>query len=175
VPSAEVSSSYTTQRPAPSKKTSRQQRTVEDRLDEWAASRSSPYSKVAFLRHIQKPAREYLVNIAKDGEMSMSLLIKDSVSSPSVKNIQSGDDSSCHFLSIRCASEDEILFMEAVRSFGLLEAAEIAATLHWQCQRPLRALRAAMNGRGRNYSEQNAKRKPLSGSPASLKKRLSNE
>ena len=51
------------------------------------------------------------------------------------------------------------------------EANETAAKSLLQYQRPLRVLRAAMNGRARNYSALSAKRKPLSGSPASSRKR----
>jgi hypothetical protein len=41
-------------------------------------------------------------------------------------------------------------------------------------QQPLRASRARMNARGKNYSARNAKRKPLSGVSTSSRKRSSN-
>jgi hypothetical protein len=71
------------------------------------------------------------------------------------------------------ATSDEAMFLVSAYFHGFKEAEHLAATLHWKCQRPLQALRAAMNARDRNYSVQNAKRKRLSNSSASLKKRSS--
>jgi hypothetical protein len=81
----------------------------------------------------------------------------------------------CHVLNIPNASALEIRVLELVIMLGLPTVERIAAIFHWRCQRPLRALRAMMNGRARNYSERSAKRKQLLGSSASLKKRSSNE
>lgn len=49
-----------------------------------------------------------------------------------------------------------------------------AATPRLQCPPPSQASRAKIDGLGKNYSGQNARHKPLSGSSASLKKRSSN-
>jgi hypothetical protein len=48
-----------------------------------------------------------------------------------------------------------------------------AAKSQTRCQQPLRGSRARTNERGKNYSVRNAKRKPLSGSPVSSRKRSS--
>jgi len=56
-------------------------------------------------------------------------------------------------------TRDERTFISAVAAFDLRTAADLAATLHWKCQRPLQALLAASNARGRNYSARSAKRK----------------
>lgn len=74
-------------------------------------------------------------------------------------------------LNIFRASSDEMRFMEFYLSFGWKTATYLATKFHWKCQRPLQALRAMMNERGKNYSGKSAKRKRPSGSPASLKKR----
>ena len=57
---------------------------------------------------------------------------------------------------------------------SLREAVDRATKYCRKFQQPLQALRAAMNERDRNYSVRNAKRKPLSGLPASSRKRSSN-
>jgi hypothetical protein len=67
-----------------------------------------------------------------------------------------------HVLNISKASALEIRFLELVIQFGLPVAEKIAAIFRWKCQRPLRALRAMMYERGKNYSGR--KRKPSSGS-----------
>jgi hypothetical protein len=46
-----------------------------------------------------------------------------------------------------------------------------AAKSHWQSPQPLPESHAKTNGRGKNYSGQSAKRKRLSGSPVSSRKR----
>ncbi len=76
-----------------------------------------------------------------------------------------------HASSIQNATPQEISFMHMASFMGLSAAKTLASKLHWQCQRPLRVLRAMMNERGRNYSARSAKRKPLSGSSVSLRKR----
>src|SRR5271157_777994 len=63
------------------------------------------------------------------------------------------------------SSVEERMFVLIFMDYGLSKAADLAAKFHWKCQRPLRELR------GRNYSARSAKRKPLSGSPASSRKR----
>jgi hypothetical protein len=76
-----------------------------------------------------------------------------------------------HASSIQNATLEEISFMHYASFMGLSEAKNLASKLHWQCQRPLRVLRAMTNERARNYSARSAKRKPLSGSSASSRKR----
>jgi len=54
------------------------------------------------------------------------------------------------------------------------KAVQKAAKLNQLSRQPLPESRAARNERARNYSARSAKRKPLSGSPASSRKRSSN-
>jgi hypothetical protein len=68
------------------------------------------------------------------------------------------DEASRHLPKIKNASADEILFMELTLSFGSNQAMQLAAKLRLKCQRPLRALLAMMNERGKNYSESGLKR-----------------
>lgn len=86
---------------------------------------------------------------------------------------QSGVLSFCHFLNVVNPTTDEIFFLLCVRGLGLKVATFLAAKFQMKCQRPLQALRAMMNARGRNYSVRNAKRKLPSGSSASSRKRSS--
>ena len=58
------------------------------------------------------------------------------------------------------SSVEERMFVLTFMDCGLSRAAEVAAKFQWRCQRPLRALRAVMNERGKKYSAQNAGRKP---------------
>ena len=69
-------------------------------------------------------------------------------------------------------SWDECMFL-FLSLDGLRRAIYLAPIFHWRYQRPLQALLAAMNARDRNYSARNAKRKPLSGSSVSSRKRSS--
>jgi len=83
---------------------------------------------------------------------------------------------SCAFIcrqasSIQNATEDDISFIDLTSFVGIKRATQLAATLHLQVQQPLLGSHASLNARGRNYSARNAKRKLLSGSSASLKKR----
>ena len=78
-----------------------------------------------------------------------------------------------HSRSIANPSFDELMFLACLSEFGPELSMRLPATLHWKCQRPLRALRAVMNELDRNCSGQSAKRKPLSGSPAVSRKRSS--
>ena len=61
----------------------------------------------------------------------------------------------------------------ALRFLSSVRAKQRAAKSRLQSQPPLQALRADSNERGRNYSVRSAKRKPLSGSQVSSKKRSS--
>jgi len=78
-----------------------------------------------------------------------------------------------HLSNLANASREEAIFLHILYSHLSTQATLLAAILPWSVQRPLRALRAAMNGRARNYSARSAKRKRLSGSPAVSRKRLS--
>ena len=78
-----------------------------------------------------------------------------------------------HFSNFDNASQDELTFLASVAAHGSKRAIDLAAKLHWRCQRPLRALRAMMSVPSRNCSGKSAKRKPLSGSRASSRKRSS--
>jgi hypothetical protein len=76
-----------------------------------------------------------------------------------------------HLRNIESASSDELMFLAYIPVFGPKAAIELAAKSRLKCQRPLRALRATMRESGKSCSEQSAKRKPLSGSSTSLRKR----
>lgn len=52
----------------------------------------------------------------------------------------------------KSSTPDERIFVVSVKAYGLKIATATAARFRWKCQRPLRALRAAMNARGKNYS-----------------------
>jgi hypothetical protein len=68
-------------------------------------------------------------------------------------------------------SSSELIFLHTVCEQGLRRATFLAAISHWQFQRPLQALLAASNALGRSYNARSAKRKRLSNSPASSRKR----
>lgn len=76
-----------------------------------------------------------------------------------------------HISNLENASLEESIFLHTLYSSLLTQARLLAAILPWSVQRPLQALRAAMNARGRNYSARNAKRKRPSNSPAASRKR----
>jgi len=69
------------------------------------------------------------------------------------------------------ASCNEQFIHPLVRTFGRETAEFLAARFGYSLQQPSQESPANSNGRGRNYSAQNAKRKPLSGSSASSRKR----
>jgi len=71
------------------------------------------------------------------------------------------------------STSEEVIFVLTVQTLGFNTAAEIAAKLHSQCQRPLRELRAMMSVPAQNCSGKSAKRKPLSGDATSSRKRSS--
>ncbi|SRR6266702_826696 len=79
------------------------------------------------------------------------------------------------FFNVDNPSNHDAIFLLCARDFGLKTAEWLAAKFHWQCQRPLQALSAMLNGPGRNCNARSAKRKLLSGSPVSSKKRSSAE
>jgi hypothetical protein len=82
----------------------------------------------------------------------------------------------CEFFQIRNlpnASLEEAKFLHILYSHLASGARMLAAILPWSVERPLRALLAAMNARGKSYTKRSAKTRPLSCSPASLKKRSS--
>jgi hypothetical protein len=71
---------------------------------------------------------------------------------------------SVHFRNRDMASSpDELIFLRAIINLGFERATILASKSHWQCQRPLRALLAAMNEPGKSYTKQNATRKPHGG------------
>jgi hypothetical protein len=72
--------------------------------------------------------------------------------------------------SLAC-SADEILFVKLVQDNGLTQAIRIAARFDLRCLRPLQELLSRTDARGRSYTKRSARRKPLSNSPASLRKR----
>jgi len=78
-----------------------------------------------------------------------------------------------HLENFSNASREEAIYLHTLYSHLLTQARLLAAILPWSVQRPLQALRAAMNEPGRNCSVQSAKRKPLSGSPVSSRKHSS--
>ena len=75
--------------------------------------------------------------------------------SPSVDTItSSGVFSSFHLMKKRIASSsDEIMFVLAVERFGPTIATYLADKFHWQCQRPLLALRAMIDESGKSYTK----------------------
>jgi len=78
-----------------------------------------------------------------------------------------------HISNLENASLEEAIYLHTLYSHLLTQARLLAAILPWSVQRPLRALRAAMNESGRNYSARSAKRKRPSNSPAASRKRSS--
>lgn len=78
-----------------------------------------------------------------------------------------------HIRNLSNASLDEAIFLHILYGSLATQAELLAAILPMSVQRPLQALFAAMNARGRNYSARSAKRKPPSNSPASSRKRSS--
>jgi hypothetical protein len=78
-----------------------------------------------------------------------------------------------HLSNLENASLEEAIYLHTLYSHLLTQARLLAAILPWSVQRPLRALREAMNEPGKNYSGRSAKRKPLSGSPVVSRKRSS--
>jgi hypothetical protein len=75
----------------------------------------------------------------------------------------------------QAAKEQRVQGQRATAAFSQDQppkAVQKAAKRNRLSQQPLPGLSAAKNGRGRNCNAQNAKHKPLSGSSASLKKRL---
>jgi hypothetical protein len=78
----------------------------------------------------------------------------------------------CHTLKNReNASSDEQFIHPLIQTFGRETAEFLAARFGYSLQPPSPELRAETNARGRNYSARSAKRKPLSGSSASSRKR----
>jgi|ERR1700685_322554 len=84
-----------------------------------------------------------------------------------------GISPSCQTFSSVFARPDRLKGLKKASNDLLRLIASEAAKPPKQHQRPLRELRAKMNESGRNYSARNAKRKPLSDSPVSSKKRSS--
>jgi len=78
-----------------------------------------------------------------------------------------------HIRNLSNASFEEAIFLHLLYGHLATEARMLAAILPYSVQRPLRALLAAMNEPGKSYTKRSAKTRPLSCSPASLKKRLS--
>jgi len=70
-------------------------------------------------------------------------------------------------------ARDEAIFLYLLYSQLATQAELLAAILPWSVQRPLQELFGAMNEPGRNCNARSAKRKPLSGSSASSRKRSS--
>lgn len=70
-------------------------------------------------------------------------------------------------------SSDEVMFIAHIYNWGLIRARQIAAKFRYTIRQPLPVLLAAMYALDRNCSAQSVKRKPLSGSPASSRKRSS--
>jgi hypothetical protein len=76
-----------------------------------------------------------------------------------------------HLRNFSNISADERIFLFSVYLDGFKEAEHLATTLHWKCQRPLRALGAMMYRCGKSYTKRGAKHKPLSGAKVSSRKR----
>ena len=70
-------------------------------------------------------------------------------------------------------SVDECMFILHIYNWGIIQAKRIAALSGYKLQRPLPELLAMTSELDRNYSARSAKRKPLSGSSASSRKRSS--
>ena len=77
------------------------------------------------------------------------------------------------FISISSPSTNPLLRFVSAQLDASTQARDEAAILRARCQQPLQALPATMNARARNYNARNAKRKPLSNSSASSRKRSS--
>jgi len=96
-----------------------------------------------------------------------------------IKRLEAAARPECSFSGTETASSAVITgvtFPSWIASFNdflsMRPIEQLAKSLS-QCQRPLQVSRANSNERGRNYSARSAKRKPLSGSSASSRKRSS--
>ena len=78
-----------------------------------------------------------------------------------------------HLHNLANASLDEAIFLHILYSSLATQARLLAAILPYSVQRPLQALLAAMSVPAQNCNARSAKRKPLSGSSASSRKRSS--
>jgi hypothetical protein len=76
-----------------------------------------------------------------------------------------------HIRNLSNISLDEVIFLHVLYGSLATQARMLAAILPGSVQRPLQALLAAMNEPGRSYNARSAKRKRLSNSPASSRKR----
>jgi hypothetical protein len=151
-------------------------------------SRVSEYSKS------KPPKRNVRVAVASDETIVTSVSDSDvmaPLNANAALNLRSRQTtvvpSECHFSNSLHASSGLITatLPPPLAAFGPImeylssrldassEAENGAAKLRLRFQQPLRASRAMMNGRGKSYTKRSAKTRPLSCSPASLKKRLS--
>ena len=117
-------------------------------------------------------AQPYNVEGGELGCASRTQLGNSAVSPLSAtKRTYNGEDSFFHLLMTKRASSDEIAFILTAERFGLEAATYLAAKFGWQCQRPLRALRAMVGERGRTYTDRGRKTRARLGSFRSLIKR----
>ena len=122
------------------------------------ASRDSLYSKEAPERSTSKLATSLSIRTLGQGTRVIRPSKRNEILAGTEKPTNREVLSSTHLWSNALASSsDEIMFVTLVESEGLKVAIAIASMFHWQCQRPLRALRAMMNGRGKSYTKRCAK------------------
>jgi hypothetical protein len=62
-----------------------------------------------------------------------------------------------HLRNFLNATSDEAIFLVSAYFNGPSEAEHLSNTLHWKCQRPLRALCAMMNESGKGYTKRGTK------------------
>jgi len=73
--------------------------------------------------------------------------------SPAKRNCPYKETFLFHPLKVRRTSIDEDMSCLTVKSLGPEAAIYFAAAFCWKCERPLRELRAMMNGRGKGYNK----------------------
>jgi len=105
------------------------------------------------------------------GEVSLTIHRSPGFKPPTTVT-SNGVPALCHTLKNReNASSDEQFIHPLIQTFGRETAEFLAARFGYSLQPPSPELRAETNARGRNYSARSAKRKRLSGSSASSRKR----
>ena len=105
------------------------------------------------------------------GEVSLTIHRSPGFKPPTTVT-SNGVPALCHPLKNReNACSDEQFIHPLIQTFGRETAEFLAARFGYLLQPPSPGLLSGSNARGRNYSARSAKRKPLSGSSASSRKR----
>lgn len=141
-----------------------------------ASRRRFPMLKEASLKSITRNERSLVIAKAtKDNSSSIEAISPTSISGfpPFVSTVSFKTVLEFfHVQNLSNASRDEAIFLHILYSSLATQARLLAAILPGSVQRPLRELFAAMCGPGKSYTKRSAKPRPLSGSPASSRKRL---